>query len=160
MFNLELKGGCGSQRQTARFRPRLSHARRNRCPRLHPHNRPGHRTLEGFRKNAAAQLQFVEGLQFGDRQVALAFSASLLNIVFAAGRGYSVLDMLKAFEKASGKPIQYELESRRGGDIAECYADASLARTELNWTATRDIFRMCQDTWNWQQKNPKGFQSP
>ncbi|XP_019755231.1 UDP-glucose 4-epimerase isoform X1 [Dendroctonus ponderosae] len=76
------------------------------------------------------------------------------------GRGYSVLDVLKAFEKASGKPIQYELEGRREGDIAECYADASLARTELNWTATRDIFLMCQDTWNWQQKNPKGFQSP
>lgn len=49
---------------------------------------------------------------------------------------------------------------RREGDIAQCYADASLAKRELNWTASRDINVMCKDTWNWQQKNPKGFQSP
>lgn len=76
------------------------------------------------------------------------------------GRGYSVLDVVKAFEKASGKQVKYEIVGRREGDIAECYADASLAKTELNWSATRDIYDMCKDTWNWQQKNPKGFQSP
>lgn len=76
------------------------------------------------------------------------------------GRGYSVLDVIKAFEKASGKPVNYEIVGRREGDIAQCYADASLAKRELNWTAARDINVMCKDTWNWQQKNPKGFQSP
>ncbi|KAL1512649.1 hypothetical protein ABEB36_002208 [Hypothenemus hampei] len=76
------------------------------------------------------------------------------------GRGYSVLDVVKAFEEASGKTIKYEIVKRREGDIAECYADASLAKIELNWTATRDIYVMCKNTWNWQQKNPKGFQSP
>lgn len=76
------------------------------------------------------------------------------------GCGYSVLDVVKAFEKASGKQVKYEIVGRREGDIAECYADASVAKRELNWTAKKDILSMCQDTWNWQQKNPKGFQSP
>lgn len=76
------------------------------------------------------------------------------------GSGYSVLDVVKAFEKASGREVKYQVVGRREGDIAECYADASLASRELNWTATRDIVSMCKDTWNWQQKNPKGFQSP
>nr|CAH7718627.1 unnamed protein product [Callosobruchus chinensis] len=75
------------------------------------------------------------------------------------GRGYSVLEMVKAFEEASGKKVAYEISARREGDIAECFADASLAKRELNWTATRDIKAMCRDTWNWQKKNPKGFQS-
>lgn len=75
------------------------------------------------------------------------------------GRGYSVLEVVEAFEKASGRKIKYELVGRREGDIAECYADASLAKTELNWTATRDINEMCKDTWKWQSGNPKGFQN-
>ncbi|XP_050299281.1 UDP-glucose 4-epimerase isoform X1 [Anthonomus grandis grandis] len=75
------------------------------------------------------------------------------------GRGYSVLDVVKAFEKASGKQVKYEIVGRRAGDVAECYADATLAKRELNWTAARDIYAMCKDTWNWQQKNPKGFHS-
>ncbi|XP_023015511.1 UDP-galactose 4'-epimerase isoform X1 [Leptinotarsa decemlineata] len=75
------------------------------------------------------------------------------------GRGYSVLEMVKAFSEASGKQIKYEIVDRREGDIAECYADATLARIELGWTAARDVHAMCRDTWNWQKKNPKGFQS-
>lgn len=75
------------------------------------------------------------------------------------GRGYSVLEMIKAFSEASGKQIKYELAPRREGDIAECYADAALARKDLNWTANRDIKAMCRDAWNWQKKNPKGFQT-
>ncbi|XP_018573907.1 UDP-glucose 4-epimerase isoform X2 [Anoplophora glabripennis] len=74
------------------------------------------------------------------------------------GRGYSVLEMVKAFSEASGKQIKYEITCRREGDISACYADASLAKKELNWTATRDVKDMCKDTWNWQNKNPKGFQ--
>lgn len=75
------------------------------------------------------------------------------------GRGYSVLEMVKAFSEASGKQIKYELAPRREGDIATCYADASLAKKELKWVATRDIKAMCKDAWNWQKKNPKGFQT-
>lgn len=86
--------------------------------------------------------------------------ASLRAYNLGTGRGYSVLDVVKAFEKASNKQIKYEIVGRREGDIAECYADASLAKRELNWSATRDIYDMCKDTWNWQQKNPKGFQNP
>jgi len=74
------------------------------------------------------------------------------------GQGYSVLEMVKAFSEASGRQINYEIVSRREGDVAASYADASLARLELNWVPTKDINDMCKDTWNWQIKNPKGFQ--
>ena len=74
------------------------------------------------------------------------------------GRGYSVLDMIKAFSKASQKEIKYEIGKRREGDIALAYADATKANKELNWTAKYDIDDMCLDTWRWQSKNPNGFQ--
>ncbi|MFO7896032.1 MAG: UDP-glucose 4-epimerase GalE [Candidatus Cloacimonadales bacterium] len=67
------------------------------------------------------------------------------------GRGFSVLEMIKAFEKASGKQIKYRITSRRSGDIATCYADPSKAAAELGWQAKYDIDDMCQDTWRWQQ---------
>ncbi|XP_025835371.1 UDP-glucose 4-epimerase isoform X1 [Agrilus planipennis] len=73
------------------------------------------------------------------------------------GRGYSVLDVINAFSKASGKIIKHEFVNRREGDVAASFADASLAKIELNWTATRGIDEMCKDTWNWQSKNPNGF---
>jgi UDP-glucose 4-epimerase len=73
------------------------------------------------------------------------------------GQGYSVLDMIKAFEKASGTTIPYTLAPRRKGDIACCYADPSLAEQELGWKAERGIDSMCADTWNWQVKNPQGY---
>lgn len=73
------------------------------------------------------------------------------------GRGYSVLDMVKAYRKASGKNIPYEIIRRRPGDIAECYADVTKAAMELNWTARYDIDIMCRDSWNWQKKNPEGY---
>ncbi|MBD3615840.1 MAG: UDP-glucose 4-epimerase GalE [Gracilimonas sp.] len=75
------------------------------------------------------------------------------------GKGSSVLDMVKAFEKASGKKIPYKIAPRRPGDIAECYADPSKAEKELNWTATRGIEEMCEDTWRWQSKNPNGYKN-
>ncbi|KAK9873748.1 hypothetical protein WA026_002103 [Henosepilachna vigintioctopunctata] len=73
------------------------------------------------------------------------------------GRGYSVLEVVKAFTKASGKKIEYKLVDRRPGDIATCFSDASLAKKELNWVAEKDIEEMCRDTWNWQSNNPNGF---
>ena len=73
------------------------------------------------------------------------------------GVGYSVLDVLHAFEKVVGKPIPYEITGRRPGDIAECYADPSRAEKELGWKATCSLEKMCQDSWNWQRKNPDGY---
>ena len=73
------------------------------------------------------------------------------------GRGYSVLEVVKAFELASGRPVPYEIVARRPGDIAECYADPALAQKLLGWEARFGIERMCQDHWRWQEKNPRGF---
>ena len=73
------------------------------------------------------------------------------------GKGYSVLDVIHAFEKACGKPIPYVIEARRPGDIAECYADPTKARNELGWVAEYGIEEMCADSWNWQKKNPDGY---
>ncbi|WP_102798363.1 UDP-glucose 4-epimerase GalE [Bowmanella denitrificans] len=75
------------------------------------------------------------------------------------GQGYSVLDMVKAFEQASGKTVPYKIAPRRAGDVASCYADASLAERELNWKAEKGIEEMCQDTWRWQSQNPNGYQA-
>lgn len=73
------------------------------------------------------------------------------------GKGYSVLDMVKAFEKASGKKVSYKIAKRRPGDIAACYADPSFAKEFLGWEAKLDLAKMCEDTWRWQSKNPKGY---
>lgn len=73
------------------------------------------------------------------------------------GQGYSVLEMVNAFMKASGKTIKYKIAERREGDISECYADPTLAKKELDWSAHKDVNDMCRDAWNWQVKNPKGF---
>lgn len=73
------------------------------------------------------------------------------------GTGYSVLDMVKAFEQASGKPVAYRIAPRRAGDIAACYADPELARRELGWEAEYGVEAMCEDTWRWQSNNPNGY---
>ncbi|MBQ7579792.1 MAG: UDP-glucose 4-epimerase GalE [Clostridia bacterium] len=73
------------------------------------------------------------------------------------GIGYSVLDLVKAFEKASGVKINYKIAPRRDGDIAVCYADASKAKNELGWTAKKNLDDMCADTWRWQRNNPNGY---
>lgn len=74
------------------------------------------------------------------------------------GRGYSVLEVLHAYERACGKTLPYEIKPRRAGDIATCYADASKAERELGWTAQRGIDQMCADSWKWQSMNPNGFE--
>lgn len=73
------------------------------------------------------------------------------------GNGYSVLDIIKAFEDASGREIPYEIKPRRSGDIAKCYANPSLAERELNWKAEYGVVDMCRDSWNWQKNNPNGY---
>ena len=73
------------------------------------------------------------------------------------GQGYSVLDIVKNFEEANGVKIPYEIQGRRPGDIATCYADPSLAKKELGWEAQYGIKEMCRDSWNWQRNNPNGY---
>jgi UDP-glucose 4-epimerase len=73
------------------------------------------------------------------------------------GRGYSVLEVVKAFEQASGRTVPLEMGPRRPGDVASCYADASLAAGQLDWRATADIAEMCRDAWRWQSQNPDGY---
>ncbi len=73
------------------------------------------------------------------------------------GKGYSVLEVIENFKEASGVDIPYVITGRRAGDIAECYADASLAKEELGWTARYGIREMCADSWNWQKNNPNGY---
>ncbi|WP_070040479.1 UDP-glucose 4-epimerase GalE [Robinsoniella peoriensis] len=74
------------------------------------------------------------------------------------GNGYSVLQVVKAFEKACGKPIKYQIKPRRAGDIATCYSDAAKAKEELGWVAERGIEEMCEDSWRWQSNNPNGYE--
>lgn len=74
------------------------------------------------------------------------------------GRGYSVLDVVHAFERASGRPVPYEIVARRPGDVAECYANPAAATELLDWRAAYDLERMCADHWRWQEKNPRGFE--
>ena len=87
----------------------------------------------------------------------LAANPGLATYNLATGRGYSVLEMIAAFEKASGRRVSYKVVGRRPGDIAACYADSSLARRELGWVAERGIDEMCADAWSWQSGNPDGF---
>lgn len=73
------------------------------------------------------------------------------------GCGYSVLEVIDAFEQASGRKIPYEIMPRRAGDIAQCYASSEKAQRELNWQPKADLKKMCKDSWNWQKKNPDGY---
>jgi UDP-glucose 4-epimerase len=82
----------------------------------------------------------------------------ILTYNLGTGVGYSVLDLVKSFEKVCGKPINYVIKDRRPGDIAICYADAAKAREELGWTATRGLEEMCEDSWRWQKNNPNGYE--
>ncbi len=75
------------------------------------------------------------------------------------GKGSSVLDVVKSFEEASGMKIPYQIKPRRAGDIDAYYCDATKAKEELGWTATRDLKKMCEDSWRWQKNNPNGYNS-
>jgi UDP-glucose 4-epimerase len=81
----------------------------------------------------------------------------LFTVNLGTGKGYSVLELVKAFEKASGRPVPYQIVDRRPGDIASCYADPKLAQELLGWKAERGVDAMCADSWRWQSANPKGF---
>jgi UDP-glucose 4-epimerase len=81
-----------------------------------------------------------------------------LTVNLGTGQGYSVLDVVKAYEQASGRRVPYRIAPRRAGDIASCYADPSLALERLHWRARYDLARMCADSWRWQSQNPRGYE--
>jgi len=80
-----------------------------------------------------------------------------LIVNLGTGNGYSVLEMIRAFEQASGKEVSYQILERRAGDIATCYADPSYAKEVLGWKAVRGVEEMCADSWRWQSQNPNGY---
>nr|WP_295130850.1 UDP-glucose 4-epimerase GalE [uncultured Roseateles sp.] len=82
-----------------------------------------------------------------------------ITVNLGTGRGYSVLELVKAYEAASGKAVPYDIVARRPGDVAACYADPALALEKLGWQAQHDLQRMCEDSWRWQRLNPQGFAS-
>ncbi|MGM9979554.1 MAG: UDP-glucose 4-epimerase GalE [Clostridium sp.] len=84
-------------------------------------------------------------------------NSGLVTYNLGTGNGFSVLQLVKAFSKASGKEIPYKIAPRRAGDVAICYADPSKANKELNWKAERTLEQMCEDSWRWQKNNPKGY---
>lgn len=88
----------------------------------------------------------------------LSASPGVVTYNLGTGRGYSVLEMVRAFEQASGRAIPFTLVGRRPGDIAMCYADPALARAELDWSADFGIEEMVRDTWRWQSRNPDGYE--
>lgn len=87
----------------------------------------------------------------------LAAHSGLHTINLGTGNGVSVLEMVAAFERASGRDVPYQIVARRPGDIARCWADPSHAADVLQWHAKRDLQQMCEDAWNWQSHNPKGY---
>ena len=87
----------------------------------------------------------------------LATNPGLVTYNLGTGKGYSVLDMVKAFEKASGREVPYVIVPRRSGDIAECYADPTKAKEELGFVCQFGLDEMCQDSWRWQSQNPNGY---
>jgi len=97
---------------------------------------------------ARAHVRAVEYLQREERNL-------LVNL--GTGRGVSVLELVRAFEQVSGRSVPLEFMPRRAGDVAECFADPSLAEELLNWRAEYDVLRMCVDAWHWQQQNPHGY---
>jgi UDP-glucose 4-epimerase len=88
---------------------------------------------------------------------ALENKPQVLTVNLGTGSGYSVLDMVKAFEKASGKDVPYQIVGRRPGDIATCYADPAYAKEKLDWKAEYELDEMCEDSWRWQLQNPDGY---
>ena len=87
----------------------------------------------------------------------LSAAPGLVTCNLGTGQGYSVLQMVAAFARVSGREVPYQIEERRAGDIAACYADPGYAKQELDWQAKRGLEEMCQDGWRWQQGNPQGY---
>jgi UDP-glucose 4-epimerase len=80
-----------------------------------------------------------------------------LTVNLGTGRGHSVLEVVAAYERASGRPVPLQVVARRPGDVAACWADPTRAAVELGWRAVHNLDRMCADSWRWQSQNPEGF---
>lgn len=104
---------------------------------------------------AAGHLKALEALTNQPSQE----EGKCLTVNLGTGKGYSVLDMVQAFEKASGRPVPYRIGPRRAGDVASCFAAPGLAASLLGWKAQRGLDEMCADTWRWQRGNPEGYGS-
>ena len=89
----------------------------------------------------------------------LTVSDGVMTVNLGTGRPFSVLEMVSAFERATGRSVAYKVVDRRPGDVAICYANASLAKQLLGWSADLSIEQMCEDTWRWQQRNPDGYRT-
>lgn len=83
--------------------------------------------------------------------------STLITVNLGTGKGYSVLDMVKTFERVTGQEVPYKVVKRRPGDVAECYADSCYAKNRLGWTPVYGLEQMCEDVWQWQKLNPKGY---
>jgi UDP-glucose 4-epimerase len=102
---------------------------------------------------AVGHLKTLDALNRLERQ------AECLTVNLGTGKGYSVLELVRAFEKASGKRVLYKVASRRSGDVASCYADPGRALALLGWQAERGLVEMCADAWRWQRTNPNGYET-
>jgi UDP-glucose 4-epimerase len=91
------------------------------------------------------------------RAVERAGTGGVLTANLGTGRGHTVLEVVRAYEQASGRKVPFRVVARRPGDIAECYADVSLAAREFGWRAARELEEMCRDAWAWQSRNPRGY---
>jgi UDP-glucose 4-epimerase len=99
---------------------------------------------------AEGHLKALEWMAKSDAGMCTAFN-------LGAGKGYSVLEMVRAFELASGKAVPYQVQPRRAGDLPSYYANPTMALKVLNWKVSRDVNAMCADTWRWQSTNPQGY---
>jgi UDP-glucose 4-epimerase len=106
---------------------------------------------------------YIHVLDLADGHVAalghLIDKPSCITVNLGTGRGHSVLELVQAFEQASGRAVPFDMAARRPGDVAACYADVSWARTLLGWQSRRDLRAMCEDSWRWQSQNPTGYDS-
>ena len=106
---------------------------------------------------------YIHVLDLADGHVAalrhLIDKPSCITVNLGTGRGHSVLELVRAFEQASGRAVPFDMAARRQGDVAACYADVSLARELLGWQSRRDLRAMCEDSWRWQSQNPNGYDS-
>jgi UDP-glucose 4-epimerase len=87
----------------------------------------------------------------------IALAPGLVTYNLGTGKGYSVLELVQAFEKCTGKPLPHKFVPRRPGDVATCFADPTKVEKELGWRATKGIDEMCADAWRWQTANPDGY---
>ena len=112
-------------------------------------------------RDGSAVREFIHVMDLADGHVkalaAIAERGGLHTWNLGTGNGYSVLEVRRAFEEASGREIPYEIVDRRPGDVAVSYADPSAALADLGWSAERDLAQMCADHWNWQKTNPEGY---